>query len=104
MAKFLAFEGFASSAKFYHAGMKARDRTDVQEWFLNSKDGIVVSTIAFGMGVNKSNIRYVYHYNLPKSLEGYAQVTFTLEIYSLMVDRKLEEQDVMENFLYVKPL
>jgi ATP-dependent DNA helicase RecQ len=74
IANFLAFEGLGSSARFYHAGMRAHDRSDVQEWFLNSKDGIVVSTVAFGMGVNKSNIRYVYHFNLPKSLEGYAQV------------------------------
>lgn len=57
----------------YHAGMKAKDRSHVQDWFTKSSDGIVVSTIAFGMGINKKNIRYIYHYNLPKSLENYAQ-------------------------------
>lgn len=60
-------------AKAYHAGMDADKRTAVQDWFLKSNDGIVVATIAFGMGIDKADIRYVYHYNLPKSLENYAQ-------------------------------
>lgn len=62
--------------KPYHAGMPADERKDIQDWFMKSKDGetcIVVATIAFGMGIDKSNIRYVYHVNLPKSLEGYVQ-------------------------------
>jgi ATP-dependent DNA helicase RecQ len=60
-------------AKAYHAGMETPQRTAVQDWFLRSADGIVVATIAFGMGIDKANIRYVYHYNLPKSLENFAQ-------------------------------
>ena len=60
-------------ARHYHGGMKADERNAVQDWFLASQDGIVVATIAFGMGVDKPDIRYVYHYNLPKSLENYSQ-------------------------------
>jgi len=60
-------------ARAYHAGMKDDHRAEVQDWFMGSKDGIVVATIAFGMGIDKSDIRYVYHYNLPKSLENFSQ-------------------------------
>jgi ATP-dependent DNA helicase RecQ len=60
-------------AAAYHAGMDADDRTRVQEHFMQSDRAIVVATIAFGMGIDKRNIRQVYHYNLPKSLENYAQ-------------------------------
>jgi len=48
-------------------------RTATQEWFMHSDNGVVVATIAFGMGIDKANIRYVYHYNLPKSLENFSQ-------------------------------
>lgn len=51
-------------ARAYHAGMDSERRAAVQEWFLGSGDGIVVATIAFGMGIDKADIRYVYHYNL----------------------------------------
>ena len=61
------------SAKAYHAGLKDEHRAAVQDWFMDSECGIVAATIAFGMGVDKANIRYVYHYNLPKSLENYSQ-------------------------------
>lgn len=61
------------SAKAYHAGMKDDDRAERQDWFMSSDDAIIVATIAFGMGIDKSNIRYVYHYNVPKSLENYSQ-------------------------------
>lgn len=65
--------GAGLPARAYHAGLKEEERTRVQEWFKASGDGIVVATIAFGMGVDKADIRYVYHYNPPKSLENYAQ-------------------------------
>ncbi len=57
-------------AKVYHAGMKDEDRAAVQDWLAGSDWAIVPTTIAFGMGIDKANIRYVYHYNLPKSLEN----------------------------------
>jgi len=60
-------------ARAYHAGMETDERTAVQEWFAASDRAIVVATIAFGMGIDKANIRAVYHYNLPKSLENFSQ-------------------------------
>jgi ATP-dependent DNA helicase RecQ len=60
-------------ARAYHAGLDTPSRTAVQEWWTRSDRGIVVATIAFGMGIDKADVRYVYHYNLPKSLESYSQ-------------------------------
>ncbi|HEX3552390.1 MAG TPA: ATP-dependent DNA helicase RecQ [Thermoanaerobaculia bacterium] len=60
-------------ARAYHAGMEDDERTRVQDWFLESADAVVVATIAFGMGIDKADIRKVIHYNLPKSLENLAQ-------------------------------
>src|SRR5260221_5952455 len=71
VAEELGKSGFPARA--YHAGMANDKRTTVQDWFMNSSDAIVVATIAFGMGIDKSDIRYVYHYNLPKSLANYSQ-------------------------------
>jgi ATP-dependent DNA helicase RecQ len=71
LAARLSDQGFAARA--YHAGLEDDVRTAVQDWFMNSTGGIVVATIAFGMGIDKADIRYVYHYNPPKSLENYSQ-------------------------------
>jgi ATP-dependent DNA helicase RecQ len=71
VAAALGAEGFRARA--YHAGMENDERAAVQDWFMDSADAIVVATIAFGMGIDKSDIRAVYHYNLPKSLENYSQ-------------------------------
>ncbi len=71
VAAALVDAGFAAEA--YHAGMDAEVREAVQNRFMAADDRIVVATIAFGMGIDKANIRAVYHYNLPKSLENYAQ-------------------------------
>jgi ATP-dependent DNA helicase RecQ len=53
--------------------MESENRHEVQDWFMGSSDAVVVATVAFGMGIDKSDIRAVYHYNLPKTLENYAQ-------------------------------
>jgi ATP-dependent DNA helicase RecQ len=65
--------GAGLMAQAYHAGMDAEARGAVQNWWTSSQTGIVVATIAFGMGIDKADVRYVYHYNLPKSLESYSQ-------------------------------
>ncbi len=71
VAELLEREGLPARA--YHAGLDDSLRNDVQDWFMNCDEGIVVATIAFGMGVDKSNVRNIIHYNPPKSIENLAQ-------------------------------
>lgn len=102
IAQALIAQGF--DAAFYHAGIKDDEREQVQNRFMQGETGIVVATIAFGMGIDKSNIRAVYHYNLPKSIENYVQ-----EIGRAGRDGQLshcemfacaDDLRVLENFIY----
>ena len=65
--------GAGLPARAYHAGMATDERTAVQDWWTESDRNVVVATIAFGMGIDKADVRYVYHLNLPKGLESYSQ-------------------------------
>ncbi|XP_059128110.1 ATP-dependent DNA helicase Q5 [Peromyscus eremicus] len=61
------------NAKAYHAGLKASDRTQVQNEWMEEKVSVIVATISFGMGVDKANVRFVAHWNIAKSMAGYYQ-------------------------------
>ena len=67
--------GDGVKAAAYHAGMEAADRGRHQELFLRDEIRVICATIAFGMGINKPNVRFVIHYDLPKNIEGYYQET-----------------------------
>ncbi|MEM6910555.1 MAG: ATP-dependent DNA helicase RecQ [Verrucomicrobiota bacterium] len=91
-------------ARAYHAGMRAEDRAELQEAFLGNEVRIMVATIAFGMGIDKPDIRAVFHYNLPKTLENYVQECgragrdgemARCELFACGDDRR-----VLENFIH----
>ena len=102
VARLLQQQRFA--AKAYHAGLDSDVRQGIQQDFMHNKLQVVVATIAFGMGIDKSDIRFVIHYDLPKSIENYSQ-----EIGRAGRDSKqsncytlanLDGLNTVENFVY----
>jgi len=73
IAKVLCVNGIKAAA--YHAGLDAKTRTQVQDDFLMEEVEVIVATIAFGMGIDKPDVRFVIHYDIPKSIENYYQET-----------------------------
>jgi RecQ family ATP-dependent DNA helicase len=71
MSEYLRNKGIY--AAYYHAGMETSEKTSVYESFIKDKIDVVAATIAFGMGIDKSNVRSVIHYSCPKNIEGYYQ-------------------------------
>lgn len=104
-----------SACGFYHAGLSAEERTAVQESFLTDQLKVIVATNAFGMGIDKSSIRYVVHYQIPASLEHYYQeigragrdrqpstTTLLYNPYNLQIHLKLINKSAGQNRAYMQ--
>ncbi len=73
LQEFLARQNEKDVVKFYHAGLTREEKSCIEQWFYPKKDGILVSTCAFGMGVDKKDIKTVIHYDPPSTAEAYIQ-------------------------------
>ncbi|MDZ7924588.1 MAG: helicase-related protein [Marinagarivorans sp.] len=102
VANFLAAQGV--NAKAYHAGLENETRQAIQNGFMAGAISVVVATIAFGMGVDKADIRFVVHYDLPKSIENYSQEIGRAGRDNLpsrcVVLANLDGLQTVENFVY----
>ena len=102
VSTFLAKNGLSSRA--YHAGLPAEFRADAQGSFMAGTTRIIVATIAFGMGIDKADIRAVFHYNLPKSLENHTQEIGRAGRDGLPAICEMlacgDDLTVLENFIY----
>jgi ATP-dependent DNA helicase RecQ len=102
VADFLLSQGI--KAEPYHAGLKTEDREAIQARFMSGQTPCVVATIAFGMGIDKSDIRRVIHYDLPKSIENYSQEIGRAgrdgQASDCVVLANREGVNVLENFVY----
>jgi ATP-dependent DNA helicase RecQ len=91
-------------AQSYHAGMKSEEREQIQNRFMQNEINVIVATIAFGMGIDKKNIRRIIHYNLPRSIENYSQEIGRsgrdgkISICEVLANR--DNINVLENFVY----
>ena len=102
VATLLQQEGIKAQA--YHAGMASEQREAIQQGFMSNRHDCIVATIAFGMGIDKANIRRVVHYDLPKSIENYSQEIGRAgrdgqPAYCTVLATR-EQVPVLENFVY----
>lgn len=102
VARSLSAKGVAATA--YHAGMDSEQRQNIQQNFMSGSIKLIVATIAFGMGIDKSDIRFVVHYDLPKSIENYAQEIGRAgrdgNASECLVLANYDNLNILENFVY----